>query len=134
MAARSAQKKPAQSVCSDGKPISPVRRTKAQGKRGEEHGTNLDRIIHERTRLAIISALAANKVLTFNDLKGLLDISDGNLSAHARKLEEADYLKCTKSFEGRMPRTEYTLSKKGRTALQNYIVHMEALIEAMKQK
>jgi len=99
---------------------------------GGDHGKALDRLIHEKTRLAIVSALAANKHLTFNDLKSLLDISDGNLSAHARKLEEAGYINCKKDFDGRMPRTRYSLSAAGRKALKNYIGHMEALIKVMK--
>lgn len=98
-----------------------------------EPATGLDRLIHERTRLALVSALAANTLLTFNDLKSLLDISDGNLSAHARKLEDAGYVDCTKGFNGRMPRTEYRLAASGRAALQKYIAHMEALIGAMKK-
>lgn len=98
-----------------------------------EPATGLDRLIHERTRLALVSALAANTLLTFNDLKSLLGISDGNLSAHARKLEDAGYVDCTKGFEGRMPRTEYRLTAAGRAALQKYIAHMEALIGAMKK-
>ena len=93
---------------------------------------NLDQVIHERVRLAIISALAVNESLTFNDLKTLLDVSDGNLSVHARKLEEAAYVACTKSFEGRMPRTEYRLTAAGRKALERYLDHMEALIQAMR--
>jgi DNA-binding transcriptional ArsR family regulator len=98
-----------------------------------EPATGLDRLIHERTRLALISALAANPLLTFNELKALLDISDGNLGAHARKLEDAGYIDCNKSFDGRVPRTEYRLTTAGRTALQKYIAHMEALIVAMKK-
>jgi DNA-binding transcriptional ArsR family regulator len=98
-----------------------------------EPATELDRLIHERTRLALVSALAANTLLTFNDLKSLLDISDGNLSAHARKLEDAGYIDCTKGFDGRVPRTEYRLTSSGRAALQKYIAHMEALIGAMKK-
>ncbi len=98
----------------------------------KEVGNNLDRLIHERTRLALVSALAANPVLSFNDLKSLLQMSDGNLSAHARKLEDAGYIACSKSFDGRMPRTEYRLTESGRSALQKYIAHMEALILAMK--
>jgi DNA-binding MarR family transcriptional regulator len=98
-----------------------------------EPATELDRLIHERTRLALVSALAANTLLTFNDLKSLLDISDGNLSAHARKLEDAGYIDCTKGFDGRVPRTEYRLTPAGRAALQKYIAHMEALIGAMKK-
>ena len=92
---------------------------------------NFDRLIHERIRLGIISALAANSSLTFNDLKKLLKTTDGNLSVHARKLEEAKYILCSKSFEGRMPRTEYTLAPAGRKAFEKYLDHMEALIQAM---
>jgi DNA-binding HxlR family transcriptional regulator len=92
----------------------------------------LDRLIHERIRLAIVSALAVNETLTFNELKALLRTSDGNLSVHARKLEEARYVTCTKSFEGRMPRTEYRLTAAGRQALDRYLGHMEALIRAAR--
>ena len=92
----------------------------------------LDRLIHERIRLGIVSALAANSSLTFNDLKRLLKTTDGNLSVHARKLEEAGYVRCTKSFHGRTPRTEYGLTEEGRKALTKYIDHMEALLRAMK--
>ena len=94
----------------------------------------LDRLIHERVRLGIVSALAANESLTFNDLKRLLKTTDGNLSVHARKLEEARYVTCTKSFEGRMPRTEYRLTAAGRRALERYLSHMEALIHAMRER
>jgi DNA-binding MarR family transcriptional regulator len=94
---------------------------------------DLDRLIHERIRLGIVSALAANSSLTFNDLKKLLRTTDGNLSVHARKLEEAGYIACSKSFEGRMPKTEYTLTDSGRKALEKYLNHMEALIQAMKR-
>ena len=94
---------------------------------------DLDRLIHERIRLGIVSALAANPSLTFNDLKRLLQTTDGNLSVHARKLEEAKYIACTKSFEGRVPKTEYALTPAGRKALEKYLDHMEALIEAMKR-
>jgi DNA-binding transcriptional ArsR family regulator len=94
---------------------------------------DLDRLIHERTRLAIVSALAANSLLTFTDLKSLLQVSDGNLSAHARKLEDAGYLACNKSFDGRVPRTEFSLTDSGREALSRYIKHMESLIKAMKK-
>jgi len=93
----------------------------------------LDRLIHERMRLGIVSALAANRSLTFNELKKLLKTTDGNLSVHARKLEEADYIACTKSFEGRMPKTEYRLTEAGRRALEKYLSHMEALIQAMRE-
>ena len=92
----------------------------------------VDRLIHERLRLGIVSALAANATLTFNDLKRLLETTDGNLSVHARKLEEAGYVACSKSFEGRMPKTEYTLTATGRKALEKYLNHMEALIGAMR--
>ncbi len=92
---------------------------------------DFDRLIHERMRLGIVSALAANQSLTFNDLKKLLKTTDGNLSVHARKLEEAKYIACTKSFEGRMPRTDYTLTALGRKAFEKYLDHMEALIQAM---
>jgi len=94
---------------------------------------NLDRLIHERLRLGIISALAANESLTFSDLKNLMNTTDGNLSVHARKLEEAGYIGCSKSFEGRMPKTQYTLTDTGRKALEKYLNHMEALIQAMKR-
>jgi DNA-binding HxlR family transcriptional regulator len=93
---------------------------------------DLDRLIHERIRLGIVSALAANPALTFNDLKRLLKTTDGNLSVHARKLEDAKYIACTKSFEGRMPKTEYSLTAAGRKALNKYLDHMEALIGAMR--
>jgi DNA-binding transcriptional ArsR family regulator len=92
----------------------------------------LDKLIHERMRLGIISALAANESLTFNELKRILETTDGNVSVHARKLEDARYIECTKSFEGRMPKTEYRLTTTGRKALEKYLSHMEALIEAMR--
>jgi DNA-binding HxlR family transcriptional regulator len=94
----------------------------------------LDRLIHERMRLGIVSALAANQALTFNELKKLLKTTDGNLSVHARKLEEANYIACTKSFEGRMPKTEYRLTDSGRRALEKYLDHMEALIQAVREQ
>jgi DNA-binding MarR family transcriptional regulator len=94
----------------------------------------LDRLIHERLRLGILSALSVNESLTFNELKKLLDTTDGNLSVHARKLEEAGYVSCTKSFEGRIPRTGYRLSAAGKKALERYLDHMEALIQAMREK
>lgn len=108
-----------------------------QGVRGGEaaHGPlELDRLIHERMRLAIVSALAVNASLTFNELKRSLDTTDGNLSVHARKLEDAGYVVCTKSFEGRVPRTEYRLSAIGRRALERYLDHMEALIHATRDR
>ncbi len=94
----------------------------------------LDRLIHERMRLGILSALAVNESLTFNDLKRLMQTTDGNLSVHARKLEEANYVACTKSFEGRVPRTEYRLTAFGRRALERYLDHMEALIQATRER
>jgi DNA-binding transcriptional ArsR family regulator len=100
----------------------------------ESSATNLDRLIHERTRLAIVSALAVNKSLTFSELKQLLRATDGNLSVHARKLEDAGYVSCSKSFDGRMPKTEYALSAAGRRALEKYLSHMEALIHATREK
>jgi len=93
----------------------------------------LDRLIHERVRLGIVSALAVNDSLSFNELKALLKTTDGNLSVHARKLEEASYVTCTKSFEGRIPKTEYRLTGTGRRALEHYLDHMEALIRVTRQ-
>jgi DNA-binding HxlR family transcriptional regulator len=92
----------------------------------------LDRLIHERLRLGIVSALAVNERLTFNNLKRLLETTDGNLSVHARKLEDAEYIACEKSFAGRVPRTEYRLTAAGRRALEKYLVHMEAIIKAVR--
>ena len=89
----------------------------------------LDRVIHERLRLAIVSALAVHESLSFNELKGLLEASDGNVSVHTRKLEEAGYVACKKSFDGRIPRTEFRLTAAGRRALERYLSHMEALIK-----
>jgi DNA-binding MarR family transcriptional regulator len=94
----------------------------------------LDKIIHERIRLGIVSALAVNERLTFNELKHLLQTSDGNVSVHARKLEDAGYLACTKSFDGRVPKTDYKLTAAGRKALERYLSHMEALILATRGK
>ena len=94
----------------------------------------LDRIIHERLRLGIVSALSVNEVLTFGELKTLLSTSDGNLSIHARKLEEAGYIACDKKFEGRLPRTEYRLTDTGRLALEEYLNQMESLIQATRRK
>lgn len=94
----------------------------------------LDRLIHERMRLGIVSALAVNSTLTFNELKRLMKTTDGNLSVHARKLEEAHYVQCTKSFDGRVPRTQYRLTDTGRRALERYLDHMEALIRTMRER
>jgi DNA-binding HxlR family transcriptional regulator len=104
----------------------------ARAPRPESSATSLDRVIHERMRLAIVSALAVNDTLTFNDLKRLLETTDGNLSVHARKLEDARYISCEKSFQGRMPRTEYRLTAAGRKAFEKYISHMESLIKAVR--
>jgi DNA-binding HxlR family transcriptional regulator len=100
----------------------------------QQVSANLDRLIHERIRLGIVSALAVNRSLTFNELKALLKTTDGNLSVHARKLEEADYIVCTKSFDGRLPKTEYRLTAAGRKALERYLDHMEALIRATRER
>lgn len=94
---------------------------------------DLDRVIHERLRLAIVSVLAVNDTMSFNELKSMLQSTDGNLSVHARKLEEAGYIACLKSFEGRIPRTEYRLTATGRKALERYLEHMEALIRATRR-
>ena len=110
------------------KPASP----KSKARKSSGAAMTLDGVIHERARLAIVSALAVNEQLTFNELKTLLDTSDGNLSVHARKLEDAGYIMCTKSFEDRKPRTEYKLSAAGRKALEKYLDHMSALIKATR--
>lgn len=103
-------------------------------KAAEGVSTGLDKLIHERLRLGIISALAANDSMSFSDLKNLLQTTDGNISVHARKLEEAGYVACEKSFKGRVPLTEYRITNEGRAALNSYLNHMEALINAMKGK
>ena len=105
----------------------PVRSTKSS------QALQLNRLIHERTRLAIVSALAVNASLSFTELKKLLNITDGNLSVHARKLEDAEYVECSKTFEKRVPKTQYKLTRSGRRALQRYLDHMEALIEATRK-
>lgn len=107
-----------------------VKVEKAAGKVSGE----LDKVIHERMRLAIISALAANETMSFTDLKNLLNTTDGNISVHARKLEDAGYVECLKSFNGRVPLTEYKITSEGRGALSRYLNHMEALINAVKGK
>ena len=109
---------------------------KLRGVRGHATDTDplaLDRLIHERIRLGIVSALAVNETLSFNDLKTLLRTTDGNLSVHARKLEDAGYIACTKSFDGRIPRTEFRLTATGRRVLEKYLAHMEALIRATRE-
>jgi DNA-binding MarR family transcriptional regulator len=113
-------------------PAGPLR--SVRGKAPADGPLAFDRLIHERLRLGILSALAVNESLTFNDLKQLMQTTDGNLSVHARKLEEAGYVTCTKSFEGRVPKTEYTITATGRRALERYLDHMEALIRATRER
>lgn len=113
-------------------PAAPVPGARPAKKRADSSALALDRLIHERMRLAIVSALAVNVTLAFNDLKRLLDTTDGNLSVHARKLEDAGYISGSKSFDGRTPRTEYHLTNAGRAALARYLDHMEALIRATR--
>lgn len=111
----------------------PARLFSEPGGAGDAGPADFDRLIHERIRLGIVSALAVNESLTFNDLKGMLGTSDGNLSVHARRLEEASYVECLKSFNGRVPRTEYRLTPRGRRALEEYLDHMESLIQAVRE-
>jgi DNA-binding MarR family transcriptional regulator len=118
----------------DGKSGRQLRPVKGGGRGHDDSPLGLDRLIHERLRLGIVSALAVNDSLSFNDLKRLMDTSDGNLSVHARKLEEANYITCHKSFEGRVPRTSYSLTASGRKALERYLDHMEALIRATRDR
>ena len=108
--------------------------TAEKSKTASQASLALDRLIHERVRLGILSGLAVNDTLSFNDLKRLMKATDGNLSVHARKLEEAEYIQCTKSFEGRLPRTVYKLTPLGRRALERYLDHMESLIHATREK
>ncbi len=110
-------------------PIVPVKQPA-----GESRAPDLDRLIHERIRLGIVSALAVNESLTFTELKQFLHTTDGNLSVHARKLEDAEYIACTKSFEGRLPKTEYRLTDTGRRALERYLDHIEALNHATRSR
>ena len=112
----------------------PVRLFSEPGGAGDTGPAEFDRLIHERVRLGIVSALAVNESLTFNDLKGMLNTTDGNLSVHARRLEEAGYIECEKSFQGRVPRTEYRLTASGRRALEDYLNHMESLIQAVRDR
>lgn len=115
------------------KPVAEAPDTQVARTKEKSAAPNLDRLIHERLRLGIISALAANESLTFSDLKNLLNTTDGNLSVHARKLEEAGYISCSKFFEGRLPKTEYKLTAAGRSALEKYLSHMESLIKQMRK-
>jgi len=110
-----------------------IRSLKSEVRSAKKSPLELDRLVHERLRLGIVSALAVNDSLTFNDLKTLLDATDGNLSVHARKLEDADYIVCEKGFEGRVPRTVYRLTPAGRRALDKYVAHMAAIIKAVKE-
>ena len=116
------------------KPAADPKLRTVRGRASDVLAPDLDRLIHERMRLGIVSALAVNDQLSFNDLKKLMKTSDGNLSVHARKLEDADYITCTKSFEGRVPRTDYRLTAAGRRALERYLDHMEALIRATRDR
>ncbi len=125
MAARVGRKSEARSLKSE------VKNLKSETS-AKKSPLELDRLIHERLRLGIVSALAVNDRLTFTELKNLLQTTDGNLSVHARKLEEADYVACEKGFDGRTPRTEYRLTPAGRRALEKYVAHMEAIIRAAK--
>jgi DNA-binding HxlR family transcriptional regulator len=109
-------------------------RRKAAIQPASESLPDLDRLIHERMRLGIVSALAASGTLTFSQLKQLLQTTDGNVAVHTRKLEDAGYIACTKSFEGRIPKTEYCLTASGRRALEKYVSHMEALIAATRRR
>jgi DNA-binding MarR family transcriptional regulator len=102
-------------------------------RRASSEESKFDRLVYERVRLGIMSALAVNAQLTFNELKALFDVSDGNLSAHARKLEEAGYIECSKSFSGRRPKSEYRLTPVGRQALYRYLEHIEAVIKATRR-
>ena len=124
MAARSSALRKTEAAAKPKKPV------KVQGKSALE----LDRLVHERTRLAIVSALAASGPTSFVELKKLLGVTDGNLSVHARKLEDAGYVACKKGFEGRVPRSIYSLTAAGRRAFERYLVHMEALVKAAKKK
>lgn len=133
-ARRGAGKRPAKDdaerTAPDRVPLAPIA---GRAPAPDEGPLALDRIIHERIRLGIVSALAVNASLSFNDLKALLGTTDGNLSVHARKLEEAEYVACLKSFAGRVPRTEYRLTPAGKRALERYLDHMEALIRATRE-
>ena len=119
--------------------MSPVLKTSEQAEQVQAmhpaHSTeSLDRLIHERVRLGIVSALAANRSLKFNELKKLLNTTDGNLSVHARKLEEAGYIECEKTFQARIPKTTFRLTPLGRKSLEDYLNHMEALIRATRSR
>jgi DNA-binding HxlR family transcriptional regulator len=119
-------------VAGASRPVREIRRLRIKAPVGAP--PELDRLIHERVRLGIVSALAVNESLSFNELKKLLKTTDGNLSVHARKLEEAEYIICEKYFEGRLPKTVYRLTSAGQRALEGYLDHMEALIQSMRPR
>ena len=112
----------------------PTRPQSVRAKPAQSRAATLDRLIHEPIRLGIVSALAVNETLTFSQLKELLKTTDGNLSVHARKLEEGQYISCEKYFEGRLPKTEYKLTPAGKRALESYLSHMESLIQQMRKR
>ena len=114
--------------------VKPGQPRSVRGKATADGPMALDRLIHERMRLGILSALAVNERMSFGDLKTLLKTTDGNLSVHSRKLEEAEYVLCEKSFEGRVPKTEYVITPAGRRALERYLDHMESLIRAARER
>jgi DNA-binding HxlR family transcriptional regulator len=120
-------------VAKQNKAAAPARHQAPPARPVQSRTATVDRLIHEPIRLAIVSALAVNETLSFNELKDLLKTSDGNLSIHARKLEESRYISCEKYFEGRVPKTEYQLTASGRRALESYLDHMEALIRATRE-
>jgi len=120
-------------VARHNKTVSHPKPQSLRSRSAQSHAANLDRLIHEPIRLGIVSALAVNDTMSFNELKELLKTTDGNLSVHARKLEEAQYVGCEKYFEGRLPKTEYRITSAGRKALETYLDHMEALIRATRE-
>jgi DNA-binding HxlR family transcriptional regulator len=120
-------------VVRQNKTQAPPRAQSARAKPAQRRAAALDRLIHEPIRLGIVSGLAVNETLSFNELKDLIKTTDGNLSVHARKLEEGEYISCEKYFEGRVPKTEYRLTASGRRALETYLHHMEALIRATRE-
>jgi len=126
-----AEPRPVPSAALEGRQEGPLR--SERGGAPETAPADFDRIIHERVRLGIVSALAVNDSLSFNELKSMLRATDGNLSVHARRLEEAGYVDCRKTFHGRVPRTEFRITIAGRYALQRYLDHMEALISAVRE-
>jgi DNA-binding MarR family transcriptional regulator len=113
---------------------SPKKSATPESLQAQSQASQLDRLIHEPVRLGIVSALAVNRSLSFRDLKDLLRTTDGNLSVHARKLEEARYISCTKHFEGRTPKTEFKITAAGRRELESYLDHMDALIRATRKR